>query len=85
MTGETEGRIRAKLYNNYPGYRVIEKISVDYEPIIVNDKQYPSIDSAVAAGEAKDRFEAMRRLKNPKYKNWNYVSLAKRIDKTNKK
>lgn len=82
-TGEKDTRIRAKLYNNYPGYEIIGKVKHGYEAIIVNGKEYSSINNAVAASEAKTRFQAMQRLKSksPKYKNWNYVSLTKRIAK----
>lgn len=81
MTGESETRIRTKLNNNFPGYRIMEKIKHGYEPIIANGKFYDSINDAVAHGEAIDRFQAIRRLKNPKYKNWNYQSPEKQIIK----
>lgn len=78
--GESETRIRVKLNNDVPGYKIIEKVKNGYQPIIVNDKVYDSIVAAVAAGEATDRFQAMRRLKSFKYKNWNYYSNDKAID-----
>lgn len=79
MTGESETRIRNKLNNNKPSYKFIEKIKHGYKPIIANGKFYTSITEAIAAGEAKDRFQAMRRLKNPKYTDWNYQSPEKKI------
>jgi hypothetical protein len=85
FTGESATKIRVKLHNNYPGYLIIEKIKHGYEPIIANGKYYSSISEAVAAGEAKDRFEAMRKLKNPKHKDWNYQSPEKYINKSDKK
>lgn len=79
--GESETQIRTKLYNNYPGYQILEKIKNGYEPIFANGKLYNSITAAVEAGEAKDCFQAMRRLKSLKYTNWNYQSPLKSIDK----
>lgn len=74
ITRESETRIRTKLYTNVPGYVIIDKNKNGYEPIIANGKEYTSIMAAVTAGEAKDRFEAMRKLKNIKKRDWNYVS-----------
>lgn len=82
LTGEGENKIRVKLHNNFPGYLTIEKIPHGYSAIIANGKEYPSIVSAVSAGEAKDRFEAMRRLKDVNDLSWNYKDPKKRIDKT---
>jgi predicted GIY-YIG superfamily endonuclease len=82
LTGESDNRIRVKLNNKVPGYVLIEKVKHGYEPIIANGREYSSIISAVNAGEAKDRFQVIQRLKNLKYKNWNYLSPEKRIDKT---
>jgi hypothetical protein len=83
-TGESETRIRTKLYNKHPGYVIIEKKRHGYKRIIANGKEYSSINDAVAAGEAKDRFEAMRKLKNPKKKDWFYVSEEKNGENNNK-
>lgn len=80
-TNEAESTIRAKLKNGFPGYGIMAKVRHGYEPIIANGKNYASIIDAVQAGEAKNRFEVMRKLKNVKYKDWNYQSPAKRIDK----
>jgi GIY-YIG catalytic domain len=80
-TGERESKIRAKLFSNFPNYKVIDKIKHGYEPIIANGREYESIVDAVLAGEAKDRFEAFRKLKNVKLKNWNYLSTEKKINK----
>lgn len=74
QTCESETRIRTKLYNKHPGYILIEK-KKQGSSIIVNGKSYDSIGDAVIAGEAKDRFEAIRKLKNPKKKNWNYLDV----------
>lgn len=82
LTKESETRIRTKLNSNFIGYKIIKKIKNGYEPIIVNGKLYESILSPVEAGEAKDRFQAMRRLKSLKHKNWNYQSKDKVIDKS---
>lgn len=84
LTGESASKIRVKLYNNYPGYLIIEKIKHGYESIMANGKVYLSISEAVAAGEAKDRFEATRKLKKRTCKDWNYLSPEKRIDKEEK-
>jgi predicted GIY-YIG superfamily endonuclease len=81
ITGESESRIRAKLAQNFENYRVIEKIKHGYEPIIANGNYYDSIKEAVEAGEVLTRSMAYRRLKNKKYKDWNYVSPEKVIDK----
>jgi len=80
-TGEREINIANKLRNDAEGYVIIEKVKTGYEEIIANGKLYNSISEAVAAGEAKDRFQAMRRLKSRRWQNWNYVSLNKRIEK----
>lgn len=80
-TGEKEKNIANKLKNGAKGYVIIEKVRTGYEEIIANGKRYASISEAVAAGEAKDRFQALRRLKAKKWKDWNYVSPDKRIDK----
>lgn len=85
LTGESETRIRIKLKFKQDGYVIISKVPCNYEPIIANGKFYSSILEAVAAGEAKDKFQAMRRLKSAKYENWNYKNPAKYIDKSNKK
>lgn len=84
-TNEAESLICAKLKNQFPGYVIIEKRKHGYEPIIANGKPYSSIKQAVEAGEAKDRFEAGRRLKSQKHKDWNYQSLEKKLIKTTKK
>jgi group I intron endonuclease len=81
QTGESERQIRNKLHYNVPNYCIIEKIRSGYESIIVNDKVYDSITDAVNAGEAKNRYQAMRFLKSMKNKNWNYISIDKKIDK----
>lgn len=81
ITGESESRIRAKLAQNFENYTIIEKIKHGYEPIIANDIYYDSIKAAVEAGEVRTRSMAYRRLQNKKYKDWNYVSSEKIIDK----
>jgi len=83
-TNERESKVRVKLFNNHDGYKILLKIRHGYESIIVNNKEYSSIMEAVAAGEAKDRFQAMRRLRSLKHKNWNYLSLAKKVNKEGK-
>jgi predicted GIY-YIG superfamily endonuclease len=80
-TGERETQIRSKLYNNFTGYLILEKVKFGYEPIIANGKKYDSINEAVAAGEAKTRYTVMRRLKNPNFKDWNYLSPDKVVEK----
>ena len=77
LTGESETIIRNKLINQSPGYQIIGKEVHGYEPIIANGKKYDSINDAVAAGEAIDRFKAYALLKNPKLKDWNYLSPLK--------
>ena len=81
MTGESQSKIRVKLKNQFQGYQIVEKVRHGYEPIIVNGTPYSSIMAAVDAGEAKDRFQAMRRLKSLKFPNWNYQSPEKFIKK----
>lgn len=81
LTGERESKIRAKLLRNFPNYKVVDKVKHGYERIIANGREYESIVDAVAAGEANDRFEALRKLKNGKQKNWNYLSPEKHIPK----
>lgn len=80
-TGEKEKNISNKLKNGAKGYVIIEKVRTGYEEIIANGKHYNSIYEAVDAGEAKDRFQAMRRLKAKKWTDWNYVSPDKHVDK----
>jgi len=77
----SENNIRRRLFNKQPGYLIIEKVRQGYEPIIANGKYYDSIIASVRAGEAKDRFQAMRYLKSQSKPNWNYVNVEKRIDK----
>ena len=81
LTGEKETIIRNKLNNKFEGYQIIGKVVHGYEPIIANGKKYDSINDAVDAGEAKDRFQAYRLLKNLKRKDWNYLSPLKVIKK----
>lgn len=81
-TGERESKIRAKLLTNFPNYKVIDKVKHGYQRIIANGREYESIIDAIDAGEAKDRFEALRKLKNVKRKDWNYLSPEKRIPKS---
>lgn len=80
-TGEKATRISVKLRNRVPGYEIIAKVKHGYEPIIGNGKHYDSIRDAVDDGQARDRFHAYRLLKNPKRKDWNYLSPEKRIKK----
>lgn len=80
-TGEKDRTISVKLRNGVPGYEIIEKVKHGYEPIIANGQHYESITDAVDDGQAKDRFHAYRLLKNPKRKDWNYLTPEKRINK----
>jgi hypothetical protein len=77
LTGESETRIRAKLRNKCPGYVIINEVDCGYSQISVKGITYNSIVEAVAAGVAKDRFEVMRNLKNPKKPDWYYISKGK--------
>jgi len=77
----SESSIRRKLFNQQPNYVIIEKIRQGYEPIIANGTYYDSIMSCVRAGQAKDRFQAMRYLKSKSRCNWNYINPEKRINK----
>lgn len=43
ITKEKEELIRTKLYNNYIGHKIIEKVVQGYTPIIVNQIEYDSI------------------------------------------
>jgi hypothetical protein len=81
LTGERETKIRNKLSNNFPGYVIIKKVRHGYEVIIANGKEYKSITEAVEAGEANNWFTVMRRLKNKNFKDWNYLSPDKFINK----
>ena len=80
VTGESETRIRAKL-DRVEGYTILAKIPNGYSAIIANGKPYDSITAACEAGEANDRFEVIRNLKNKKLKDWNYQDPARYIDK----
>lgn len=82
LTNEKENKIRAKLYNKFDNYLILDKIETGNEPIIIRGIEYPSINNAIEAGEAKDRFQATRRLKSLKYKDWNYKSEEKKINKS---
>lgn len=62
---------------------MIRKSKFGYEPIIANGNSYNSIVEAVNAGEAENRFVFMRKLKNPKLKDWNSCSSEKRVEKEN--
>jgi len=77
----SENNIRRRLLNKVPNYYVIEKVRQGYEPIIANGKNYDSIMDSVRAGEAKDRFQAMRRLKSQSRPDWNYKNPEKHINK----
>ena len=77
----SENNIRRRLLNKKPGYVIIEKVRQGYEPIIANGKNYDSIADSVRAGEAKDRFQAMRRLKSKSWPDWNYRNPEKHINK----
>ena len=68
----SENSIRRRLLNEVPDYVIIEKVRQGYEPIIANGKDYDSIMDSVKAGEAKDRFQAMRRLKSKSRLDLNY-------------
>jgi hypothetical protein len=46
----SENSIRRKLFNQQPGYILIEKIRQGYEHIITNGKYYVSIKSPIQAG-----------------------------------
>lgn len=87
ITKEKEERIRTKLKKRgssceqEPGYVIISKVTQGYSAIIANGRLYDSIVDAVKAGEAKDRFQAMRRLKSQQWKDWNYCSPEKQISK----
>jgi hypothetical protein len=80
-TQESETQIRNKLQNNFPGYDMIEQVKHGYQPIVANGKPYASINAAVAAGEATNRLQAMRRLKNPNNRNWYYQNSDKQVQK----
>jgi hypothetical protein len=60
---------------------IFEKLKHGYEPIIANGKRYESINDAVDADEANNRLTAMRRLRNIKFKDWNYLAPTKVIAK----
>lgn len=79
-TNESATRIRNKLNNNAPGYIVVKRIPYGYSPITVNGEFFESITTAVKAGKAKDRFEAMRLLRDPN-SGWKYVNGPKQIKK----
>jgi len=77
----SENSIRRRLFNQQPNYVVVEKVRQGYEPIIANGTHYDSIVACVRAGEARDRFQAMRNLKSRSKPNWNYLNPDKRINK----
>lgn len=70
----SETVIRNRLNNNYSGYEILEKIDHGYTLVIIEGKEYESLNSVVAAGLAKNRDQVGRRLrsKHPKWQNWNY-------------
>ena len=70
----SETVIRNRVNNNYSGYEILEKIDHGYTPVIIEGKEYESLNSLVAAGLAKNREQVGRllRSKHPKWKNWNY-------------
>lgn len=80
---ESETRIRNKLQNNVPGYEVLGQMSNRFKPIMVDDRFYPSIQAAVEAGEAKDRFAAYRKLNSPRYPGWKRIPLENGQIETN--
>jgi len=77
----SENSIRRRLFNQQPNYVGIEKVRQGYESIIANGTQYDSIVACVRAGEATDRFQAMRYLKSKSKPNWNYLNPDKRVNK----
>ena len=81
ILNESETRLRCKLHNKAEGYVIVEKVEQGYSAIMIDGAIYESIIEAVQEGKAKDRFQAMRRLNSRKYKNWNYISEDKKIQK----
>lgn len=79
-TKESETQIRNKLNNKVPEYIIIKRIPYGYSPITVDGQLFDSIVDAVKAGKAKNRFEAMRLLKNPN-SGWKYVNGPRQIKK----
>jgi hypothetical protein len=79
--GISERAISAKLKNGVKDYVIIAKEEHGSESIIADGIEYNSIMDAVRDNRAKNRFIAYRLLKNPKRKDWNYLSPKKRIDK----
>ena len=63
-----------RLKNKYPGYIIIEKIVVGYTPVIINDEEFPSLQSVVQKGLAPSRSAVHYRLNStsPKWAGWQY-------------
>jgi hypothetical protein len=80
-TKERDRSIAAKLKNGVKGYVIISKEEHGSEAIIADGIEYKSIMDAFRDGRASNRQIAYRLLKNPKRKDWNYLSPKKRIDK----
>jgi hypothetical protein len=70
----SETVIRQKLKNNHPGFKILEKVTHGYSPVIVEGVEYDSLIAVVEAGLAKNRFQVARRLNSShrKWQNWNY-------------
>ena len=44
---------------------LIERATYGYTPVVIEGKEYPSVNSVVQAGLAKDRHQVLRRLSSP--------------------
>lgn len=70
----SETVIRQKLRNNHPGFKILEKVTHGYTPVIIEGIEYDSLGTVVEAGLAKNRLQVGRRLNSThrKWQNWNY-------------
>ncbi len=71
--GVSETTIRRRLRDpKYPTWKELDRIKHGYTKVCIEGQEFESIEAAVEAGLAKNRFIVMRRLKSPinKWKDW---------------
>lgn len=71
--GVSETTVRRRLRDpKYPTWKELDRIEHGYTKVCIKGQEFESINAAVEAGLAKDRFTVMRRLKSTKneWKDW---------------
>jgi hypothetical protein len=71
--GVSETTIRRRLRDpNYSTWKELDRVEHGYRKVSIEGQEFESINAAVEAGLAKDRFTVMRRLKSTqnKWKDW---------------